>query len=37
MVSNLTKVIGRTFTDSMEQLQEGYVCAVAATCGVSMH
>lgn len=35
MASNLTKVVPRTFTDSMEQLQEGYVSAVAATCGVS--
>lgn len=33
--SNLTKVVERTFTDAMEQLQEGYVSAVAATCGVS--
>lgn len=36
MASNLTKVIERTFTDSMEQLQEGYLAAVAATCGVSV-
>lgn len=35
LAPNLTKVVGRTFTDSMEQLQEGYVSAVAATCGVS--
>lgn len=36
MASNLTKVVERTFTDSMEQLQEGYVLAIAATCGVSV-
>lgn len=35
MGSNLTKVVERTFTDAMEQLQEGYVSAVAATCGVA--
>lgn len=32
---SLVKVVERTFTDAMEQLQEGYVAAVAATCGVS--
>lgn len=35
MASNLIKVVERTFTDAMEQLQEGYVGAVAATSGVS--
>ncbi|WP_322938041.1 DUF4365 domain-containing protein [Nocardioides bizhenqiangii] len=34
-MSGLIKVVERTFTDAMEQLQEGYVSAVAATCGVS--
>ncbi|MGW9308826.1 DUF4365 domain-containing protein [Saccharomonospora azurea] len=29
-------VIDRTFTDCMEQLQEGYVCAVAATAGCTV-
>lgn len=36
MASNLTKVVERVFTDSMEQLQEGYVSAVAAASGVSV-
>lgn len=35
MASSLIKVVERTFTDSMEQLQESYVSAIAATCGVS--
>lgn len=36
MASNLTKVNPRLFTDSMEQLQQGYVAAIAASCGVSV-
>lgn len=34
--SQLTKVVGRTFTDAMEQLQEGYVSSIAATAGVAV-
>lgn len=32
----LTKVVPRTFTNAMEQLQEGYVTSVAATAGVTI-
>jgi hypothetical protein len=35
--SRLAPVVGRTFTDCMEQLQEGYVAAVAAGAGCSMN
>ncbi|MEL7974352.1 DUF4365 domain-containing protein [Isoptericola sp. F-RaC21] len=34
--SELVKVVPRTFTDAMEQLQEGYVTSVAATAGVTV-
>lgn len=34
--SQLTKVVGRTFTNAMEQLQEGYVSSIAATAGVAV-
>jgi hypothetical protein len=32
---SLSKVVARTHTDAMEQLQEGYVSAVAATAGAT--
>jgi hypothetical protein len=35
-ISVIEAVIPRTFTDRMEQLQEGYVTAVAATAGCSI-
>lgn len=34
--SELVKVVPRTFTNAMEQLQEGYVTSVAATAGVTV-
>ena len=34
--SQLVKVVPRTFTNAMEQLQEGYVTSVAATAGVTV-
>ncbi|MWJ41477.1 hypothetical protein DOU18_07220 [Clavibacter michiganensis subsp. michiganensis] len=34
--SNLTPVVSRTFTDAMEQLQEGYISSIAATAGATV-